>query len=352
MRRSWGGFDLPGILKRIEALEKQASATGFWNDPRAAQPVMRRLSALKADYDTWTGLAARASDLVELAELSLEESDDSLTGQLSVELDALAGETADLEFNLRLNGEYDERPAIISVKQGAGGVDAQDWAEMMFRMYLRWAERRGFKAEALDMTAGEEAGIKSATARIDGRYAYGYLRCERGVHRMVRLSPFDADHLRHTSFALVEVLPEPEEQEEVTINPDDLRVDTFRASGHGGQNVQKNSSAVRLTHLPTGIVVSVQNERSLTQNKEIATRILHAKLVDLEMQARAEEQARLRGDHVSPEWGRQVRSYVLHPYRMVKDHRSDYQTSDAQTVLDGDLDDLIKAGLDAAATRP
>ncbi len=348
----WGGFDLPGMAKRISELEKQASAPGFWNDPRAAHPVMRELSSLKTDLETWNDLTRRAADLVELAEISAEESDDSMVEQLAAEFEEITATTADLEFKLQLNGEYDARPAIISVKQGAGGVDAQDWAEILFRMYLRWAERRGFKADVLDLTAGEEAGIKSAAVKVDGNHAYGYLRSEKGVHRLVRLSPFDADHLRHTSFALVEVLPEPDEHEDVTIGPDDVKIDTFRASGHGGQNVQKNSSAVRLTHLPTNIVVSVQNERSLRQNREIAMRILHARLMDLEMQKRAEEQARLRGDHVSPEWGRQVRSYVLHPYQMVKDHRSSYQTSNAQNVLDGDLDDLIKASLNAQLKGP
>ena len=338
--------------KRISELEKQASAPGFWNDPRAAHPVMSELSSLKTDLETWNDLSRRASDLVELVEIAADESDDSMAEQLAAEFDEIETTTAELEFKLQLNGEYDARPAIISVKQGAGGVDAQDWAEILFRMYLRWAERRGFKADVLDLTAGEEAGIKSAAVKVSGNHAYGYLRSEKGVHRLVRLSPFDADNLRHTSFALVEVLPEPDEHEEITINDDDLKIDTFRASGHGGQNVQKNSSAVRLTHLPTGFVVSVQNERSLRQNREIAMRILHAKLMDLEMQKRAEEQARLRGDHVSPEWGRQVRSYVLHPYQMVKDHRSAYQTSNAQNVLDGDLDDLIKASLNAQLEGP
>ena len=308
---------------------------------------MSELSSLKTELETWNDLTIRSADLVELAEIAMDESDDSMGDQLTAELDEIRAITADEEFKLQLNGEYDARPAIISIKQGAGGVDAQDWAEILFRMYLRWAERRGFKADVLDLTAGDEAGIKSAAVKVDGSHAYGYLRSERGVHRLVRLSPFDSDHLRHTSFALVEVLPEPDVHEELTINPDDLKIETFRASGHGGQNVQKNSSAVRMTHMPSGLVVSVQNERSLRQNKDIAMRILHARLMDLEMQKRAEEQARLRGDHVSPEWGRQVRSYVLHPYQMVKDHRSEYQTSGAQNVLDGDLDDLIKASLNA-----
>jgi peptide chain release factor 2 len=250
-----------------------------------------------------------------------------------------------LEFELQLSGEYDDRAAILYVKQGAGGVDAQDWAEMLLRMYTRWAERRGFGADVLDFTPGDEAGIKSATIKIDGKFAYGYLRSERGVHRLVRLSPFDADHRRHTSFALVEVLPEADESEEVKVNQDDLRVEVFRASGNGGQNVQKNSTAIRLTHLPTNLVVAVQNERSQAQNREVAMRILLSRLVDLDMQKKAEERAKLKGEHVSAEFGRQVRSYVQHPYQMVKDHRTDFQTTAAQAVLDGDLDELLKSYL-------
>jgi len=250
-----------------------------------------------------------------------------------------------LEFELQLSGEYDDRAAILYVKQGAGGVDAQDWAEMLLRMYTRWAERRGFGADVLDFTPGDEAGIKSAAIKIDGKFAYGYLRSERGVHRLVRLSPFDADHRRHTSFALVEVLPEADESEEVKVNQDDLRVDVFRASGNGGQNVQKNSTAIRLTHLPTNLVVAVQNERSQAQNREVAMRILLSRLVDLDMQKKAEERAKLKGEHVSAEFGRQVRSYVQHPYQMVKDHRTDFQTTAAQAVLDGDLDELLKSYL-------
>jgi peptide chain release factor 2 len=265
--------------------------------------------------------------------MAVEEEDDALGSQLAEELEKYSKAVASLEFELQLSGEYDKSPAILYVKQGAGGVDAQDWSEMLVRMYTRWAERRGFAADVLDLTPGDEAGIKSATIKIDGKYAYGYLRSERGVHRLVRLSPFDADHRRHTSFALVEVLPEADETEEIKINPDDLRVDVFRASGNGGQNVQKNSTAIRLTHLPTNLVVAVQNERSQAQNREVAMQILLARLIDLDMQKKAEERARL------------VRSYVQHPYQMVKDHRSDFQTGDAQAVLDGDLDDLLNAYL-------
>jgi len=275
----------------------------------------------------------------------MEEDDEALGAQLRDDLDEYTKSVNALEFELQLSGEYDDRAAILYVKQGAGGVDAQDWAEMLLRMYTRWAERRGFGADVLDFTPGDEAGIKSAAIKIDGKFAYGYLRSERGVHRLVRLSPFDADHRRHTSFALVEVLPEADESEEVKVNQDDLRVDVFRASGNGGQNVQKNSTAIRLTHLPTNLVVAVQNERSQAQNREVAMRILLSRLVDLDMQKKTEERAKLKGEHVSAEFGRQVRSYVQHPYQMVKDHRTDFQTTAAQAVLDGDLDELLKSYL-------
>lgn len=306
---------------------------------------MQTLSSMKADLDAWTDMSGSSESLQELLSLAIEESDDSMASQLSEEYERIKEKLDELEFKLQLSGEYDERAAIISVKSGAGGVDAQDWTEMMFRMYCRWAEKSGFGVEILDETPGDEAGLKSGVAKIDGQYAYGYLRSERGVHRLVRLSPFDSDHRRHTSFALVEVLPEAEEQEEVSIHPDDIRMDVFRAGGHGGQNVQKNSTAVRITHLPTNLVVSVQNERSQLQNREVAMRILLSRLIDLEMQRRNEEREKLKGAHVSAEFGRQVRSYVLHPYQMVKDHRTDFQTGNAQAVLEGDIQDLLIASL-------
>lgn len=306
---------------------------------------MRDLAAVRGELETWTNLSADVASTVELLSLAVEERDDEFSALLAKDLKKFSDTVASLEFELQLSGEYDERPAILYVKQGAGGVDAQDWAEMLVRMYTRWAERRGFNAEVLDLTPGDEAGIKSAAIKIDGKYAYGYLRSERGVHRLVRLSPFDADHRRHTSFALVEVLPEADETGEVKVNQDDLRVDVFRASGNGGQNVQKNSTAIRLTHLPTNIVVAVQNERSQAQNREVAMKILLSRLVDLDMQKKAEERAKLKGEHVSAEFGRQVRSYVQHPYQMVKDHRTDYQTGDAHSVLEGEIDELLKSYL-------
>ena len=293
-------------------------------------------------------MECRANDLAKLAQLSFEEGDRSLEAEIASELERVTSRLEEMRFELLFTGEYDERNAILAVHAGAGGTESQDWAEMLLRMYLRWAERRGHQADVLEVSYGEEAGVKSATIEVKGGYAYGWLKSERGVHRLVRLSPFDADHARHTSFALIEVLPEAEEEVEVEINPEDLRIETFRASGPGGQNVQKTSSAVRITHLATGTVVVCQNERSQLQNKETAMRILRSRLLDLELAKRAQEQAKLKEKHIAAAWGNQIRSYVLHPYKMVKDHRTGYETSDAAAVLDGDLDGFISAYLKSA----
>ena len=306
---------------------------------------MRRLSGLKEEVRSWRSLDEKATSLGELLALSIEEKDDSLRDTFSEELADIQRTLAELEFKLVLSGPYDQRNAIMALHAGAGGVESQDWASMLMRMYMRWAERRGYKGELLDVSVGEEAGIKSAVVQISGEYAYGYLKAERGVHRLVRISPFDSAHARHTSFALMEVMPEVEEGVDVVIKPDDLRIDVFRAGGAGGQSVQKNSTAVRITHLPTGIKVSCQNERSQHQNKEIAMRILMGRLVERELEEKAKEMAKLKGDHISPEWGNQIRSYVLHPYKMVKDHRTNFETSDADGVLDGDLDEFMRAYL-------
>ena len=306
---------------------------------------MQRLSDLKGRVEDWRTLERQAESLEELLLLSIEEGDDSLLDTFVQELAQMQSRLGELEFDLTLSGPYDERNAIVALHAGAGGVDAEDWTGMLMRMYLRWSEQRSFRRDVLDVSAGDESGIKSVFIQVSGRFAYGYLQAERGVHRLVRLSPFDSDHARHTSFALMEVMPEVEEGVDVTINPDDLRIDVFRAGGHGGQNVQKNSTAVRITHLPTGIRVSCQNERSQHQNREIAMRILMSRLVEREMEEKAREMAKLKGEHVSPEWGNQIRSYVLHPYKMVKDHRTGYDTSDADAVLDGELDEFIKAWL-------
>jgi peptide chain release factor 2 len=244
-----------------------------------------------------------------------------------------------------LSGRYDQGSAILAIHAGAGGTDSQDWAAMLLRMYLRWAEQSGFAAELLDSSEGEEAGMKSATIAIDGEYAYGYLQAERGVHRLVRLSPFDSAHRRHTSFALVEVLPQIDQSDEVTINPADLRIDTYRSAGAGGQNVQKNETAIRITHLPTGIVVTCQNERSQTQNRENAMRVLRSKLLDLQRETQAKELAEIKGEHVKAEWGSQIRSYVLHPYQMVKDHRTEHETGNTTAVLNGEIDEFIESYL-------
>ena len=303
---------------------------------------MKRLSNLKTEVDEWTTLDDQARSIDELLALALEERDESLLDTLADELTMTQAALADLEFKLVLSGRYDARNAIVALHAGAGGVESQDWVGMLMRMYLRWAESQGLSPEVLDVSAGEEAGVKSAVLQVSGPYAYGHLKAERGVHRLVRLSPFDADHARHTSFALVEVLPEAEEGVDVSISPDDIKIDVFRAGGAGGQSVQKNSTAVRITHLETGIKVSCQNERSQHQNKEIAMRILMARLVEREMKIRAREMEKLKGEHISAEWGNQIRSYVLHPYKMVKDHRTGHETSDADSVLEGEINDFME----------
>ena len=304
---------------------------------------MRRLADLRQEAETWRGLEGRARDLAGLLELAATEGDEALAADIAADVQALSAELDERELSLALSGAYDRRDAILAIHAGAGGTDSQDWAAMLLRMYLRWADTRGYRTQVLDVMPGEEAGIKSATVEVAGSHAYGNLRAERGVHRLVRLSPFDQAHARHTSFALVEVLPEAEEAAEVTIDPDDLRIDVFRASGHGGQNVQKNATAVRITHVPTGIVASCQNERSQYRNKELALKVLQARLLVRELERQAEEKDRLKGEHVSAAWGNQIRSYVLHPYKMVKDHRTGFETSDAERVLDGELDELVRA---------
>ena len=304
---------------------------------------MRRLAEGKKVVERWRGLEKKVADTAEL--LSLAEGDTQLEIEIQSEIGEIAAYLDELELELAFTGEYDARDAILSIHAGAGGTESQDWAEMLMRMYLRWAERRGYKTEVLDISPGEEAGIKSAVIEVSGSYACGYLKSEHGVHRLVRLSPFDADHARHTSFALVEVMPEAETDVDVRIEPDDLKVDVFRSSGPGGQHMQKTSSAVRLTHLPTGTVVTCQSERSQFQNKEIALKILQSRLLELELEKRAEERAKLKGKHVAAGWGNQIRSYVLHPYRMVKDHRTNYQTGNTDSVLDGELDEFMTACL-------
>lgn len=306
---------------------------------------MRRLSEMKEEVKVWRDLEKEAESLWEVIAIAKGEGDTSLEEDLTAEVQKITTRLEDLEVNLLFSGEHDRRPAILAIHAGAGGTESQDWAEMLLRMYVRWAERHGRRVEMLDTSPGEEAGIKSVTLEIGGDYAYGHLKAEKGVHRLVRLSPYDASHLRHTSFALVEVLPEAEENVDVVVNPEDLRIEFYKSSGAGGQHVQKTSTAVRIVHIPTGIVATCQNERSQTQNKESAMKVLTARLMEVEMTKKAEEMAKLKGEHVSAGWGNQIRSYVLHPYKLVKDHRTGYETTSPDLVLDGEMDVFIKAYL-------
>jgi peptide chain release factor 2 len=299
------------------------------------------MARLREEVQGWRALRQRAADALELAVLE----DESLSPEIEQEWHAITAEIGQREVAALLSGPYDRDDAILAIHAGAGGTDSQDWAAMLQRMYLRWAEKRDYKTEILDQTGGEEAGIKSATIAINGEFAYGYLKAEKGVHRLVRLSPFDSAHRRHTSFALIEAYPQVQRDDDLVINPSDLRIDTFRSAGAGGQNVQKNETAIRITHLPTGIVVTCQNERSQTQNKENALRVLRARLLDVRRQQQEEKMAQIKGEHVKAEWGSQIRSYVLHPYQMVKDHRTDQETGNTGAVLDGDLDAFIEAYL-------
>jgi peptide chain release factor 2 len=283
------------------------------------------------------------NDALELSELG----DEDLRGELETETQAIEKDVGQREFNAMLSGDYDRGGAIFAIHAGAGGTDSQDWAEMLQRMYLRWMEKHNYETDIIDFTPGEEAGIKSVTVAVGGRYAYGYLQAEKGVHRLVRLSPFDSNNRRHTSFAMVEVLPQVDDDIEIDIAPSDLKIDTFKAGGAGGQSVQKNDTAVRITHLPTGIVASCQNQRSQTQNRETAMKVLKARLLEIKEREKAEKLADLRGEYTKAEWGSQIRSYVLHPYQMVKDHRTEHETGNASAVLDGDLDGFIQAYLRA-----
>lgn len=302
---------------------------------------MIRQSDLRNEITNYEALKKRTEDTLELLEIA----EDSMLEELSEEVATIEGDIDRLELNTLLSGKYDRGNALLAIHAGAGGTDSQDWAAMLERMYLRWAERRGYKADILDRTEGEEAGIKSVTIAVTGPLAYGYLRPEKGVHRLVRLSPFDAAHRRHTSFALVEVLPEMDASDEINVPAEDIKIDVYKSSGAGGQNVQKNATAVRLTHIPTGLVVTCQNERSQVQNRENALRVLKARLLEMKRDAQEEQLSELRGEYTKAEWGSQIRSYVLHPYQLVKDHRTDFEMGDTSSVLDGEIDPFIEAYL-------
>lgn len=302
---------------------------------------MQKASRLRVEVERWEGVSNRINDALELAQLD----DESLQKEIAAEVEELSQLVGRLEFITLLSGDYDREDAILAIHAGTGGVDAMDWTQMLERMYLRWAELHGYKVHVLDRSEGDETGVKSVMLAVSGEWAYGYLRAERGVHRLVRLSPFDSAHRRHTSFALVEVWPDVHGEVEIDINPNDLNIETYKSSGAGGQNVQKNETAIRITHEPTGIVVSCQNERSLTQNRESAMRVLRARLLEMEHQRQEAERVALKGDYIDANFGNQIRSYVLHPYQMVKDHRTGCETANTAAVLDGQLDELMEAFL-------
>jgi peptide chain release factor 2 len=339
-------LDIETSKKRLAEIEPELSRAGLWDDPEAAQALTREYASLKDDVDLAGSLQRRLSDAEELYELARSEGEDSLEAEIEETIARLSAELDQLELRSLFTGDYDERDAVVEVHAKDGGTDAQDWAEMMLRMYQRWVDRRGFQIEVDDLTPGQEAGILSATFIVKGRYATGLLASERGVHRLVRMSPFDSQHRRHTSFAAVTVVPFLEEaSDEVEIDEKDLRIDTYRSSSAGGQHVNVTDSAVRVTHLPTGIVVSVQNERSQHQNKAKAMQILAARLADRAREERAAELSAMAGPKAQVGWGSQIRSYVLAPFQLVKDLRTGYETGNVEAVLDGDLDPFMEAYL-------
>nr|MBO2469492.1 peptide chain release factor 2 [Bacillota bacterium] len=340
-----GSLDLPGKKARIAALEEEMAAPDFWDDNAAAQKVIGELNALRKQVETLEGLQAAYDDLEVMVELAQEEDDESLLPEIAEHLAKLKEQLAQFELELLLNGPYDKNNAIVEIHPGAGGTESQDWASMLLRMYTRWAEDKGYVVETLDYQPGEEAGIKSVTLLIKGHNAYGYLKAEKGVHRLVRISPFDAAGRRHTSFVSVDVIPEMDDDVEIEIRPEDLRIDTYRSSGAGGQHVNKTESAVRITHLPTGIVVTCQSERSQIQNRERAMKILKARLLELKRQEQEKQLAELRGEQKEIAWGNQIRSYVFHPYSLVKDHRTGVEVGNVQAVMDGEIDVFIDAYL-------
>ena len=326
-------------------LEEFAAVEGFWDNPQEAQKILQNLNAIKDQIQNFDGLHNQYQDLFDLWQLAYEEDDESLEKDIAKGLPKLEKATEEMELDLMLKGPYDRNSGIIALHAGAGGLDAQDWVEMLVRMYTRWAEKKNYKVDIIDILPSDEAGIKSATLSISGENAYGYLHAEKGVHRLVRLSPFDTSGKRHTSFASVDVLPEVDDDHKVNIDPTDLKIDTFRASGAGGQHVNKTDSAVRFTHLPTGIVVQCQSERSQHSNRDKAMKLLQAKLVDLKIKEQEAEVAALRGEQQDIGWGSQIRSYVFHPYNLVKDHRTNVEVGNVEAVMDGMLDPFISAYL-------
>ena len=344
-------LEIPAKEEKIAELEYKMGEPSFWDDAAAAQKLNQELAALKGGVDTYKGLMAKYEDAETLYEMGIEERDVSMEDDIRAELDLIAEGLETLQLEVLLSGDYDANDAILTLHAGAGGTEAQDWTQMLLRMYGRWAERHGFTVETADLQPGDEAGVKSATLFIKGHNAYGFLKSEKGVHRLVRISPFDSQARRHTSFSACDVMPEIDDAVEVPINMDDVRVDYYRASGAGGQHINKTSSAVRMTHEPTGIVVQCQNERSQLQNKEQCMKMLRAKLFELEQEKKEEEIAKLEGVQQKIEWGSQIRSYVFQPYTMVKDVRTNAETGNVQAVMDGELDPFIRAYLNAKANH-
>lgn len=330
---------------KIGRLEEELNKPGFWDDPVSAQKIMQELAREKDKVALYEQLQTELEDTSTLWELAVEEDDTSLEEDIEKSVKGLQTRFSNLELEILLSGPYDQNNAIITLHAGAGGTEAQDWVQMLYRMYVRWGERRGFKVETLDLLPGDEAGIKSATFSLAGENAYGYAKSEKGVHRLVRISPFDASGRRHTSFASVDVIPEVTEDTEITIDSEDLKVDTYRSGGAGGQHVNKTDSAVRITHIPTGIIVQCQSERSQIQNRAYCMRVLQAKLLELKRKQQEEEISEVRGELNDIAWGSQIRSYVFHPYSMVKDHRTNYETGNVNSVMDGEIDDFVSAFL-------
>lgn len=338
-------FDPAGLKEKLEKINEKVTAEGFWNDRENAQKLLREKKSLENRIESYEALETELSDIRELIELAEEENDEETAQEILKSADSLENKIEELKLATLLTGEYDGNNAILSVHGGSGGTDAKDWAEMLFRMYVRWSEAHGYKVKTIDFQDDKEGGINSATIMIEGENAYGYLKKEKGVHRLVRISPFDSSGRRHTSFSSVDVIPEIDDTIEVDIDPDDIRIDTFRSSGAGGQHVNKTDSAIRITHIPTNIVVSCQNERSQHQNKETAMKLLISKLVELKEEEHKENLKELKGDYSQITWGSQIRSYVFQPYTMVKDHRTGAETGNVSAVMDGDLDYFINEEL-------
>ncbi len=338
-------LDMENLRSRIAALEEQTTQPGFWDDSENSQKILREASQLKSKAEAFDNLENRFADTRDIISMADEEGDLTLLDEVAASIDTIIADIEKQSLAVLLTGEYDSNNAILTLHGGAGGTEAQDWAQMLMRMYMRWSERRGFKAKVLDLLDGEEAGIKSATILIEGVNAYGYLKSEMGVHRLVRVSPFDASGRRHTSFAAVEVMPEINDDIELDIKDDDLRIDTYRSGGAGGQHVNKTDSAVRITHLPTGIVVACQNERSQRQNREVAMKMLKSKLIEIKEREHLDKISDIKGEQKEIAWGSQIRSYVFMPYTLVKDHRTSFEVGNVNAVMDGDIDGFINAYL-------